>query len=117
MCGRNLACHYVSISKSAKVSTNFASTRRPRQTRKAQVNLRKNGLRDGSMASPKNPTSEKWEGGPTHPIPCNPRDTSRGLHGIGWIAAPDIANNPMPTFTGRCGLFYLVGRCDLDKPA
>ncbi|KAM5534165.1 hypothetical protein V8D89_012185 [Ganoderma adspersum] len=64
------------ISKSAKVSPNFACTRRPRETRKVHVNLRKNGLRNGSMAYPKNPTSRRWEGGHTHPIPCNPRDVS-----------------------------------------
>ena len=68
--------HTYFISKSAKVSANFASTRQPTQTRKSHAHVRKNGLRDGSMARPKHPTTETWEGGPTHPIPCNPRDVS-----------------------------------------
>ena len=104
------------ISKSVKVSSNPACTRWPRETRKLHVNLRKNGLRDGSMAHPKNPTSERWEGRPTHPIPCNPRDVSAGLHQIGGVAVPDTVRDPMQTFTGRHGLFNLVGRGDLSRP-
>ena len=105
-----------SISKSVKVSTKFACIRQLMQTGKVQVNLRKNGLRDGSMASPKNPTSEKWEGGPIHPIPCNPRDVSPGLHRIGGVAVPDIVKDPTQTFMGRHGLFSLVGGGDLSRP-
>ena len=69
------------------------------------------------MAFPKNPTSEKWEGRPTPPIPCNPRDISRGLHGIGGVAASDILNDPIPAFTGWRGLLDLANRCHLRKPA
>ena len=106
----------VSISKSEKVSINFTSTRQSRQTSKAHVNLRKNGLRDGSMAYPKNPTSERWEGGPTHPIPCNPREVSAGSHRIGGVALPDIDKDPMQTFMGWHGLFSVVGGGNLGKP-
>ena len=69
------------------------------------------------MACPKNPTTERREGGPTHPIRCNPREISRGLHRIGWVAVPDTVDDPMQMLTGRHGLFYLAGRGNLDKPA
>ena len=85
------------ISKSVKVSGSVACARQPRETQKAHANSLKNGLRNGSMACPKNPAPERWEGGPAHPIPCNPRDISRGLHGIGGVAVSDHVNIPMLT--------------------
>ncbi|KAM5538944.1 hypothetical protein V8D89_007365 [Ganoderma adspersum] len=105
------------ISKSAKVSANFACTRRPRETRKGHANFLKNGLRNGSMACPKHPTPKKWERMPTHPIRCNPHEISLGLHRIGVVAAPDNLSSSMPTFIGRRGLFDLVSGGDLKEPA
>ena len=68
------------------------------------------------MAYPKNTTSERWEGGPTHPIRRNPPEVSAGLHRIGGVAVPDTVEDPMQTFTGRHGLFSLVGGGDLGGP-
>ena len=113
---KSLAPRLLYISKSAKVSGRSASTHQAREPWKSHANSPKSGLHNGSMAYLKDSTPERWEGRPTHAIPCNPCDISWGLYWIRGAALSNSVNILMLTFRGEPGIFNFVSPGGLDKP-